>query len=309
MVAASLECKRLSSEWQSKLQHIKEASSTNDPIMQILQLSYDSLPAHLKPCFAFLSFFPEDELIESQYLINLWVEEGYIHQGEDQLEIGWTYISHLYNLCLLESAACYYGTGFQRRKLDTMYILHDLVLDLAISISKESKCAFSVEEAFKKGTTRVLMVKKSIGNGDVHVMASNGAYSASRLRTFSFSQNKSIQNIPATLLRGARVLLILDLSRTSISSLPAYVQPAYVENLKLLRFLNLSETNIAEVPKYVRSNKSLRFLDLSNCSGLERLPNWIGELNCLEHLDISGFRGFMPKEISKLCIFMSTEDI
>ncbi|GLJ06704.1 hypothetical protein SUGI_0045740 [Cryptomeria japonica] len=179
-----------------------------------------------------------------------------------------------------------------------MYKLHDLVLDLAITISKESKCAFSVEEAFKKGTTRVLMVKNSIGNGDVHVMASNRAYSASRLRTSSFSQNKSIQNIPATLLRGARVLRILDLSRTSISSLPACV-----ENLKLLRFLNLSETNITKVPKCVRSNKSLRFLDLSNCSGLERLPNWSGELNCLEHLehlDIGGFRGFMPKEISKL---------
>ncbi|GLJ20105.1 hypothetical protein SUGI_0364760 [Cryptomeria japonica] len=302
IVAASLACERSSTEWESKLGQLKAVSYTEDPIMQILKLSYDSLPPHLKPCFAYLSFFPEDAKIEYRYLINLWVAEGYVPQGEDQLDIGWRYICHLQSLCLIERLGDIYGQG------ERMFKVHDLLLDLAISMSKESQCVFSAEEAFQKGPIvqansrfrRILMAKKSIGDGDVNAMASNRAYSASRLRTLSFSKNGGIQNIPEILLRSAKVVRVLDLSGTGISSLPECVG-----NLMLLRVLNLRETKISEVPECVKNNKSLRFLDVSWCQNLERLPEWIGELNCLEYLDIrptrgKKFDGSMPKGIRKL---------
>ncbi|GLJ20161.1 hypothetical protein SUGI_0366000 [Cryptomeria japonica] len=194
----------------------------------------------------------------------------------------------------------YQGSGF--------FKLHDLLLDLAISIGKESQCAFSVDESFIKGPTmhasysyrRILMGKKSIVDGDVDVMASNRAYSTSCLHTLSFSQNSGIQKIPAIFLSGARVLRVLDLRGTQISSFPACVG-----NLKLLRVLNLTETKIAEVPECVKSNTSLRFLDISNYRNLEQLPEWIGELNFLEHLNLLGttlkkLYGSMPKGLSKL---------
>ncbi|XP_057838972.2 disease resistance RPP13-like protein 4 [Cryptomeria japonica] len=272
--------------------------------MQILKLSYDSLPPHLKPCFVYLSFFPEDMEIDSQYLINLWVAEGYIpqEQGQNQLDIGWSYLCHLHSLCLVERIGNMYD------QVDKRFKLHDLLLNLAISIAKENQSAFNVEESFRKGPVmqmtssyrRILMGMKSIGNGDVVVMASNMAYSASCLHTLSFSQNGGIRNIPPILLSGARVLRVLDLSCTEISSLPACVG-----NLKLLRILNLSGTKIAEVPECVKSNLSLRFLDISMCLNLERLPQWIGELKCLEHLDIrpsssKKIDGSIPKGVSNL---------
>ncbi|GLJ19863.1 hypothetical protein SUGI_0360050 [Cryptomeria japonica] len=303
IVAASLANTTLSREWESKLQQLRAASSTEDPIMQILKLSYDSLPAHLKPCFVYLSFFPEDEEIDYQYLINLWVAEGYIPQGDDQLDIGWSYICHLQSLCLVErvhAGVGEYGYGVCYRR----FKLHDLLLDLAMSIAKESQCAFSVEEAFKKDLTvqtgrtchRILMGKRSIGDDDVKVMVRNRAYSASYLRTISFSKNLGIQNIPPNLINGARVLRVLDLSGTGISALPNCVG-----NLKLLRVLNLNETNITEVPECVKSIKGLRFLDISFCMSLEQFPKWIGELNSLEHLDIRQYiEKSMPKGISKL---------
>ncbi|GLJ20209.1 hypothetical protein SUGI_0366820 [Cryptomeria japonica] len=185
--------------------------------------------------------------------------------------------------------------------------LHDLLLDLAISIAKEIQCAFSVEESFKKGPVvqtssrcrRILMGKKSIGDGDLDVMASSQAYSASRIRTLSFPQNKGIGNIPALLLSGARLLRVLDLIDTAISSLPDCVG-----NLKLLTVLNLSRNQIAEVPECLKSIKSLLFLDISKCSNLEGYPVWIGELNCLKNLDMilytTKFDGQMPKGMSKL---------
>ncbi|GLJ20106.1 hypothetical protein SUGI_0364780 [Cryptomeria japonica] len=302
IVAASLACERSSMEWESKLGQLKAVSYTEDPIMQILKLSYDSLPPHLKPCFAYLSFFPEDAKIEYPYLINLWVAEGYVPQGEDQLDIGWRYICHLQSLCLIERVDDIYD---QEKR---MFKVHDLLLDLAISMSKESQCVFSAEKAFQKGPIvqansrfrRILMAKKSIGDGDVNAMARNRAYSASRLRTLSFSENGGIQNIPEILLSSAKVLRVLDLSGTGISSLPDCVG-----NLKLLRVLNLSRTKISEVPECVKNNKSLRFLDISRCPNLGRLPEWIGELNCLEYLNIHQsfwikYNGWMPKEIRKL---------
>ncbi|GLJ19859.1 hypothetical protein SUGI_0359910 [Cryptomeria japonica] len=302
-VAASLANTTLSREWESKLQQLRAASSTEDPIMQILKLSYDSLPAHLKPCFVYLSFFPEDEVIDYQYLINLWVAEGYIPQGDDQLDIGWSYLCHLESLCLVERVHDrndIHGHGLSNKS----FKVHDLLLDLTISIAKESQCAFSVEEAFKKylivktGRTcrRILMGNRSIGDDDVEVRVRNRAYSASYLRTISISNNSGIQNIPPILINGARVLRVLDLSGTGISALPTSVG-----NLKLLRVLNLSWTNITKVPECVRSIKGLRFLDISFCSSLEQFPEWIGELNCLEHLDIRADRKkSMPKGISKL---------
>ncbi|GLJ20114.1 hypothetical protein SUGI_0365060 [Cryptomeria japonica] len=308
IVAASLAGERSSTEWESKLGQLKAVSYTEDLIMQILKLSYDSLPPHLKPCFAYLSFFPEDAEIEYKYLINLWVAEGYVPQGEVQLDIGWRYICHLQSLCLIERVGDIYD------QMNRIFKVHDLLLDLAISISKGSQCVFSAEEAFPKGPIvqansrfrRILMAKKSIGDGDVNVMSSNRAYSASRLRTLSFSQNGGIQNIPEILLSSANVVRVLDLSGTGISSLPDCVG-----NLKLLRVLNLSETKISEVPECVKNNKSLRFLDISLCPNLERLPEWIGELNCLEYLDIrpsypKKFDGSMPKGIRKLVSILST---
>ncbi|GLJ20252.1 hypothetical protein SUGI_0367790 [Cryptomeria japonica] len=295
-VAASLAGKGSLTVWESELGQLRAPSYSKDPIMQSLKLSYDSLPAHLKPCFAFLSFFPENEEIDPHYLINLWAAEGYVPQGEDQLDIGLGYIYHLHNLCLVER------TGNLYDQVNKRFKLNDLFLDLAISISKESKCAFSVDATLYRGTSmqtssryrRILLRKISIGDDDVEVMARNRGYSASCLRTLSFSQDRGIQHIPAMLLSDVRVLRILDLSETNISSLPTCV-----ENLKLLKVLNLRGTRITQVPKCIRSNKSLRFLDISNCQKLEQLPQWIGELNCLEHLDISGVNS-MPKGIANL---------
>lgn len=64
-------------DWESKLQQLQSGSAmVDDPIMCILRLSYDSLLAILKACFAYLSFFPEDAKIHPEYLINFWIGEG-----------------------------------------------------------------------------------------------------------------------------------------------------------------------------------------------------------------------------------------
>ncbi|KAL0384892.1 UNVERIFIED_CONTAM: putative late blight resistance proteinR1B-8 [Sesamum radiatum] len=67
--------------WEHIAQDVNSAIARNDGdhFMEILSLSYNSLPHHLKPCFLYMGVFPEDYEIFISQLIKLWVAEG-IHK-------------------------------------------------------------------------------------------------------------------------------------------------------------------------------------------------------------------------------------
>ncbi|KAH9292752.1 hypothetical protein KI387_042060 [Taxus chinensis] len=306
--AASLRGETLLKEWVSKHRELKEVLNSNDPIIQMLKLSYDWLPGALKPCFAYFSFFPKHEEIDCEFVINLWLGEGFIPKGKEQWNIGWDYISQFGNLCLVEVVERleepHIGTKFCK--------LHDLLFDLAVSISKENKCSFSAGEAFKKkssghsGCRRILLSKKEIHDSALSKRNSNFGRS---VRTLSLLQNHNITNIPSNFFASGRMLRVLDLRGTRISTLPKSVG-----NLNLLYVLNLSQTNISKVPKCVRNLTSLRFLDISWCKHEKlRLPVWIGEIKFLEYLNIEGcsdgLQRHIPKGISEIpCLLTLRSD-
>ncbi|GLJ52345.1 hypothetical protein SUGI_1113560 [Cryptomeria japonica] len=172
--------------------------------------------------------------------------------------------------------------------------IHDLWLDLAILVSRENKCAFSIEDALGGGRwCRLFLAKKDI---DELAISQRHPVSPTPVRTLSLSRNTETgENIPAMLFSGMRVLRVLDLSNTNVSTLPVCVG-----EMKLLKVLNLRETEVREVPKCVRSLKSLSYLDVSGCRKFEQsqAPKWISGLRCLQHL--AGNFKQIPKEISKL---------
>ncbi|GLJ52330.1 hypothetical protein SUGI_1113020 [Cryptomeria japonica] len=289
--AASLANSTLPRDWHSKLNKLKRVSTPSDPVLDILKLSYDTLPAHLKACFAYFSFFPEDEQIECEYLMYLWNGEGFIPGGENP----WECLDLLANVCLVQ-------VWEDKWSLKKYCQLHDLLLDLAIFICRENKCAFGVDDAFpelKSENTgggrwcRLFLAKKDI---DEHAISKRPSVSLSLVRTLSLSSNTKIGGrIPAMLFSGMRVLRVLDLSHTNISTLPACIG-----KMKILKVLNLRNTKIKKLPECVRRLKSLSYLDVSHCGELEQRqpPKWISQLRCLEHLE--GLFERMPKVISKL---------
>uniref|UniRef100_M1BV03 NBS-LRR root-knot nematode resistance protein n=1 Tax=Solanum tuberosum TaxID=4113 RepID=M1BV03_SOLTU len=49
--------------------------------MKVIELSYDHLPHHLKPCFLYLASFPKDTAIISSTLKDFWHAEGLVEQA------------------------------------------------------------------------------------------------------------------------------------------------------------------------------------------------------------------------------------
>ncbi|PPD86554.1 hypothetical protein GOBAR_DD16508 [Gossypium barbadense] len=110
-----------------------------DAVHGILALSYNDLPYHLKPCFLYLSHYPEDWEISKKELIQLWIAEGFIPPSLESTEIlmediGEQFLEELINRSLVQVVKRDY-TGINVKTCR----MHDLLRDLCIEKAREEK--------------------------------------------------------------------------------------------------------------------------------------------------------------------------
>uniref|UniRef100_A0A7N2M1P1 Uncharacterized protein n=1 Tax=Quercus lobata TaxID=97700 RepID=A0A7N2M1P1_QUELO len=87
-------------EWISirdnEIWHLNQKESG---ILPALQLSYNQLPFHLKPCFAYCSIFPKDFVFNNLLLIQFWMAHGILQSPKDENldseDVGNLYIKEL----------------------------------------------------------------------------------------------------------------------------------------------------------------------------------------------------------------------
>ncbi|XP_026377569.1 putative disease resistance protein RGA3 [Papaver somniferum] len=103
-------------------------------IIQILKMSYDNLPSHLKRCFSYCCLFPKDGRYQRETLIQLWMAEGFLHPsnggGNQNLpeDIG----NHYF--CSLLSNSFFQDVEYDQLGNVNELKMHDLVHDLAQSV-------------------------------------------------------------------------------------------------------------------------------------------------------------------------------
>ncbi|XP_011087308.1 putative late blight resistance protein homolog R1A-10 isoform X1 [Sesamum indicum] len=123
--------------WKRIAQDVKSSIAKNDgdQFMEILSLSYDFLPRHLKACFLYMGVFPEDYEIFVSQLIKQWVAEGFIRPLHDESLEGLAkdYLSDLINRSLIE---------VRRRKHNgevKTFIIHDMLRELCLKKAQDEK--------------------------------------------------------------------------------------------------------------------------------------------------------------------------
>ena len=265
-------------------------------IISALRLSYHYLPSHLKQCFAYCSIFPKDYEFSKEQLVLLWMAEDLLQRSKGNVsmeEIGEQYFDDLVS-----------RSFFQRSSNSQLcFIMHDLVNDLAKSIFGEFCFRLDIDnpcEMTKKTRHLSYFTTEFDASRKFEV-----SYKAKSLRTFlglksSFEWSSPSNKITTTVIDA----LLLRFKRLRVLSLSTYKNIRVsdsIGNLKHLRYLNLSSTNIQHLPDSVCTLYNLQTLLLGECYFLVELPTNMGRLVNLRYLDIRGTcLKEMPLQMGKL---------
>ncbi|GLT35217.1 hypothetical protein SLA2020_096860 [Shorea laevis] len=283
--------------WENVLKSdIWSSSEDRSEILPALRLSYNHLPSHLKRCFAYCALFPKGYEFDKEELVLLWMAEGLLQQQSHEKkqmeeEIGHHYFDELFLRSLFQRSS----------EHESQFVMHDLINDLALDVAGKMYCN----------------LERSMGDEKLekarHLSFTPHEYEISErftvldklkhLRTFlplralsddiGYLSKRILHDFLPTLNR----LRVLSLCYSQISKLPDSF-----ENLKHIRYIDLSGTSIKCIPESVGSLLFLQTLLLCGCRKLSKLPMTIGNLIDLHHLDITymPFLNEMPSGIGKL---------
>ncbi|TYG70670.1 hypothetical protein ES288_D05G332200v1 [Gossypium darwinii] len=288
-----LRCKLDADEW-NKILHSNfwDIPNTASNILPALTLSYHYLPSHLKRCFAYCSIFPKDYEFEKAELIQLWMAEGLLQLSKDNRdpeELGNEYFKDLRLRSFFQ----------QSKGKKSCFVMHDLISDLAKSVTREFICRLEESGGSSVITEKTRHLSNVQELYDVR-QKFQSLPKAKGLRTF-INVKSSFHGVFVS-----NVLMhdLLMKSSLRVLSLAGYVNikelPKEISNLKHLRNLNLSKTSITRLPNSLCTLYNLQALTLHGCSGLVELPRDMGRLINMLYLDIKGAKlTRMPEGMGK----------
>ncbi|KAL7131933.1 hypothetical protein ABFS83_12G038200 [Erythranthe nasuta] len=119
-------------------------STDSSMCMKILELSYEHLPAHLKPCFLYFGAFPEDSEIPVGKLTSLWIAEGFVlEQGQKSArDVAEGYLTDLVDRSLVLIAKSRSGGGVRACSI------HDLLRELCLRKAKQENFMNVITDRF-----------------------------------------------------------------------------------------------------------------------------------------------------------------
>ncbi|XP_014758158.2 putative disease resistance protein RGA3 isoform X2 [Brachypodium distachyon] len=251
-----------------------------------LYMSYDDLPRHLKQCFLNCGTYPEDWVMQRDYIAMSWVAEGFILEQKGQLleDTANEYYYELIHRNLIQPD----GSTFDLAKCK----MHDLLRQLACYLSREESFVGDPESLGAINMSKLRRVTV-VTEKDILVLPS---MVKGELKVRAFQTDQKAWSVEDTFFKKIPSIRVLNLSDSLIERIPDYIG-----NLIHLRLLDLDGTNIYFLPESVGSLMNLQVLNLSRCKALNSLPLAITQLCTLRRLGLRGTPiNQVPKEIGRL---------
>lgn len=277
-----------------------------------LTLCFDSLESEeTKQFFLLCCLFPEDYQIGANMLMTYGMGEGLlrdINTVEEARRRVSTLVDKLKARCLLVHGDEDYSDGDENE--ENLVKFHDVVRDVAISIASEGGHGCRV----KKGVHLKRLKTENLGGCKRISLINCGIVSLGdnwpenpHLLTLLLRDNKDLMRITNSFFESMIGLAVLDLSETSISSLPPSLSTlvnlralcldrchlltdiSIIGGLKKLEIIRLRASGIHQVTEEIGQLTNLMLLDLRGTRNLKRVaPNVISALSRLEELYMEG---------------------
>ncbi|CAM0874995.1 unnamed protein product [Alopecurus aequalis] len=282
-------------EWELVLNSIGSTLDNSDILQgmrKILLLSYYDLPHNLKTCLLYLSIYPEDYKIRTKTLLRKWISEGFIaeERGKRLDQVAQSYFNDLINRSMILPVNTAYDGNVHYCKV------HDMVLNILISMSTEDNFVTIIDGHKPRSLPkRIRRLSLQCNNSEDALLATITKQSSVRsLSIFGYAKKvPSIVNFQA--------LRVLDLDYCNwlknhhIESIGSMLQLRYVvlrskfiselpEQIGNLQHLEILDVRICSIQALPEAIVRLRKLACLNVSVIAKLPEMIGNMQCLKEL-------------------------
>ncbi|KAG4922899.1 hypothetical protein JHK82_051878 [Glycine max] len=271
-MAGILANKELHKEWSDIKDHMDwHLGSDNDNIlMDILRLSYDTLPSRLKPCFLYFGMFPQGYNIPVKQLIRLWTSEGLLttHDSSSGSRTNAPepeYIAEQYLAELVERSLVQVIHRTSYGSVKTCRV-HLVLRHFCISEARKDKF-------FQVGG----IINDSSQMHSRRLSLQGTLFHKSSVSSTSLSNNSSVS--------GTRSLLCFG--KEEVSDVKKDQWEWLFKSFKLARVLDLGQMNVTSLPSGLKKLIHLRYLSIHS-HNLETIPDSICNLWNLETLDLRG---------------------
>ncbi|XP_071678544.1 disease resistance protein Pik-2-like [Lolium perenne] len=280
-----------------------ESNPTLDGMRQIVTLSYNHLPHHLKICMMYLSIFPEDYVVFKDRLLHRWIAEGLVEEkrGLTLLEVAEGYYKELMSRNMIDPAP--FASNYDNGGVETCRV-HDMILEVMVSKALEANFASLVGcqyvgmsydkirrlsiHGIEQGANDLSPPPKKMPAGRHGRRDVMEGMDLKHVRSFSMFEPEGHKLLDR--LGEFTLLRVLDLE--GCRSL-TYKHLRDICRMYLLKFLSIRGTDINEIPPSVGDLEHLQTLDARH-TYLEYLPETVINLEKLERLLFSKRNTWSP---------------
>ncbi|KAL0385150.1 UNVERIFIED_CONTAM: putative late blight resistance proteinR1A-10 [Sesamum radiatum] len=287
-------------DWEQIAEDVnsKVARNVDNQFMEILSLSYNSLPHHLKACFLYMGVFPEDHEIFVSQLIKLWVAEGFIKPQIPKSfeETAEDHLKDLIGRNLIQVRKRTHHNG----EIKTCTI-HDMLRELCVEKARDEKFLQIIDghiRTFPQGRDDQRRLSIQGHFEDYHTNV-HDSYVRSLLCFCEYGCNSEVISFT----RRCRLLTVLNALTVRFYEFPIGLMALI--HLRYLAFIYKGKRKFpASIYKLQNLQSLIVYQGYTGSSGIETLylPSNIWKMPKLRHLLIE--RGYLPSPLPTDSVIM-----